>query len=811
MDSILNDVKYALRGLRNSPTVTVIAVVALSLGIGLTTVMFSIVYGALHRGLPFEGGERIMHLERANLSQDINSMEVTIHDYRHWRERQRSFNHLAAFYSGTVTIRGTERAERYRGAFMTANSFDVLGVQPILGRGFRDEEEQVGAPQVVLLGHQVWQERFGGAPDVLGQVVTINGEAGQVIGVMPEGFEFPLLQEVWVPLRLDHLTLERGTGTTLEVFGDLREGISVDQAMVEFSGITTQIANDFPETNEGITALMKPYTEEYIGDEPRTILYSMLFTVILVLVMACANVANLLLARAAMRTRDIAIRTAMGAERWRVVSQLLAEAFVLAIVGAGFGIGIAYVGITLFDRAVSVTDPPFWLVFQLDAPIFLFVAAIAGFAALVAGILPAVKASSTDVNSILQDQSRGSSGMQIGMLSRTLVIAEIAMSMAMLVASGLMIKGVVNLNNEDYGFSPDNVFSARVASFEDRFPDDEGRLRFWEDIEERVAGLPGIESVTITGSLPGAPSFGARLAVDGVSYEANRDMPVARFVVATPSYREVLDIEVVQGRWLDRTDVTDAPGIAVVNEAFVVRHFPEGQALGRRIRLGGLESENEWLEIVGIVPNLRMEGIGNDDDGEINIDGFYVPLAQYDLSFASIVARTTGETMEVTTGVRDAVAAADADTPIYFEQTLQEAIDQNVWFYRVFGNLFLAFGLSALFLASVGLYGVMSFSVSRRIQEMGIRMALGAEARQVVNLVLRQGMGQIAIGLLLGTGLAYLVVRTLTLVLYQVEPGDPVTYTAVIILLTVTGGLASAVPAWRATKGVDPMEALRYE
>ena len=810
MDSILNDVKYALRGLRNSPTVTVIAVVALSLGIGLTTVMFSIVYGALHRGLPFEGGERIMHLERANLSQDINSMEVTIHDYRHWRERQRSFNHLGAFYSGTVTIRGTERAERYRGAFMTANSFDVLGVQPILGRGFRDEEEQVGAPQVVLLGHQVWQERFGGAPDVLGQVVTINGEAGQVIGVMPEGFEFPLLQEVWVPLRLDHLTLERGTGTTLEVFGDLREGISVDQAMVEFSGITTQIANDFPETNEGITALMKPYTEEYIGDEPRTILYSMLFTVILVLVMACANVANLLLARAAMRTRDIAIRTAMGAERWRVVSQLLAEAFVLAIVGAGFGIGIAYVGITLFDRAVSVTDPPFWLVFQLDAPIFLFVAAIAGFAALVAGILPAVKASSTDVNSILQDQSRGSSGMQIGMLSRTLVIAEIAMSMAMLVASGLMIKGVVNLNNEDYGFSPDNVFSARVASFEDRFPDAEARLRFWEDLEQRVAGLPGVESVTITGSLPGAPSFGARLAVDGVSYEATRDMPVARFVAATPSYQEVLDIEVVQGRWLDRTDVTDAPGIAVVNEAFVVRHFPEGQALGRRIRLGGLESENEWLEIVGIVPNLRMEGIGNDDDGEINIDGFYVPLAQYDLSFASIVARTTGETMEVTTGVRDAVAAADADTPIYFEQTLQEAIDQNVWFYRVFGNLFLAFGLSALFLASVGLYGVMSFSVSRRIQEMGIRMALGAEARQVVKLVLRQGMGQIAIGLLLGTGLAYLVARTLTLVLYQVEPGDPVTYTAVIILLTVTGGLASAVPAWRATK-VDPMEALRYE
>ncbi len=452
--SLLTDLRYAGRGLLKSPGVTAIAIVALALGIGLTTVMFSIVYGALHRGLPFEGAERIMHLERANPTEGIQSMEVTIHDYRDWAERQRSFTELGAFYTGTVNIRGTERAERYAGGFMTANSFDILGVAPILGRSFRPEEEQPGATQVVLLGYRVWQERYGGARDVLGQTVTVNGESGEIIGVLPEGFEFPILQEVWAPLRLDHRALDRGTGSTLEVFGKLAEGVSLDAAMTEFAGITEQLADEFPETNQGVTALMKPYTEEFIGDEERGVLYSMLFTVVLVLVIACANVADLLLARAAVRTRDLAIRSALGADRWRVVFQMLAEALVLAVVGAVLGTAIAWVGITLFDRAVSATDPPFWLVFRLDLPILLFVMGISMLAALVAGIIPAVKASSADLNSVLKDESRGSSGMRIGRLSRVLVVGEIAMSMALLVASGLMVKGVVTLETRNTRFRP---------------------------------------------------------------------------------------------------------------------------------------------------------------------------------------------------------------------------------------------------------------------------------------------------------------------------------------------------------------------
>jgi len=810
MDAVLTDLKYASRGLLKSPGVTVVAVIALALGIGLTTVMFSIVYGALYRGLPFDGAEGIMHLERSNTAEGIPSMEVTIHDYRDWRARQRSFEHLAAFYMGTVNIRGTERAERYTGAFMTANSFDVIGVQPMLGRSFRDEEERPDAPQVVLLGYDVWQERYGGAPDVLGRTVTVNGQIGEIIGVMPEGFEFPLTQEVWVPLRLDHLTLQRGEGTTVEVFGNLAEGVTLDAAMAEFAGIAEQLAVEYPETNEGIGALIKPYTEEFIGDEERNILFSMLFTVILVLVIACANVANLLLARAAVRTRDLAIRSAMGADRWRVVTQMLSEALVLALVGALLGMGVAWIGITSFDRAVAVTDPPFWLDFKLDGPILMFVAAIACLAALVAGSVPAFKASNADLNSVLKDESRGSSGMRIGRLSRVLVVGEIAMSMALLVASGLMVKGIVTLNNEEYAIPTEGIFTARIGVFEERFPTERSRLQFWEEVEERIAQLPEVRAGGVMSSLPLTGAGGTRFSIDGDSYEADRDLPVARFAAVTPGFQETFDVDVVQGRWIERTDRAGATHVVVVNEAFVEHYVPDGQPLGKRIRMGRLDSTEGWREIVGVVPNHRMEGVGNTGSDIFDAPGFYLPLAQYDLRFASLAARVDRDPLQVSARVREVVGSVDADTPIYFVQTLEQALEQNTWFYRIFGNLFVAFGLSALFLASVGLYGVMSFSVSHRTGEMGVRMALGAQAREVLTLIIAQGMKQIAVGLVLGSGLAFLIARGLTLLLYQVEPWDPATFAGVLLLLTVTGLIASAIPAMRATR-VDPMVALHAE
>jgi putative ABC transport system permease protein len=802
----VRELRYAFRSLLRAPGVSIIAVIALGLGIGLTTVMFSIVYGALYRGLPFEAGDRLMALERSNPGRGAFQIGVTIHDFRDWQARQRSFEDLAAFYQGTVNVRAAETPERYQGAFVTANTMAILGEEPQLGRAFTADDERSGAPLTLLLSFTVWRDHFGSDPGVLGRSVTVNGEAATIVGVMPEGFMFPERQEVWVPLRLDPVAIPRGQGQTVTVFGKLREGTTLETARTEFTPITDALAAAYPDTNQGVVAQIQPFTEDFIGDEERSTLLAMLATVVLVLLIACANVANLLLARAAVKTRDLAIRVALGASRTRVIIQLLGESLVLALGGAVLGTALAWVGIGLFDRAVAATDPPFWLVFRLDGPILAFVIGVAAVAALVSGGIPALRSSSTDLNAVLKDESRGSSSLHIGKLSRALVIAEVAMSVAILVASGLMIKSVVRLEQMALPFPVEDVFTARIGLFETRFPDADSRDRFWQDVEERTRGIPGVRSTGLMTQLPGLSSGGPPLALDGASYTREEDMPWANSASVSPGFFEVFDVTALQGRLLNDLDTREAPPVAIVNESFVREFFPDGRAVGRLIRLGGLESTNPWREIVGVVPDLRMEGVG--DTSPNPPSGLYMPLAQNNITFASLAARTDGPPLAITGEVRSQVSAADQDTPIYFVDTLRARIDEELWFYGVFGTLFAVFGAAALFMASVGLYGVMSFSVSRRVLEMGIRMALGAQGEQVRRLVVRQGMIQIAVGLVLGTGLAVLVARGLRIFFLGAQPWDPLTYLLVFSVLALTGFTASAIPARRATR-VHPSVALR--
>jgi len=812
MGQFLKDVRYAVRGLSKAPGTAVIAVVALALGIGLTSVMFSIVYGALHRGLPFEGGDRIVHMERANLSEGIESMEVTIHDFSRWRERQRSFETFAAFRMGTINIRGSERPERFEGAFVSDGFFETTGVEPILGRTFTADEIGPEAPMRAVISHSAWQRRFGGDPGILDRSVTVNGEPGRIVGVMPEGFEFPLLEDVWVPLRLDPVALPRGEGLTLEVVGRLTEGVSIDQAGRELASIAGELAAEYPETNEGVTSLIQPYTDEFIGGEERGLLYVMLAAVVLVLLIACANVANLLLARASTRIRDMAIRTALGATRRRIIGQVMAEAFVLAAVGVVFGLVIAWIGITLFDTAVAPTDPPFWLEFTLDAPIIGFVAGIGILAALVSGMIPALRASRTDVNAILKDESRGSSSLQIGRLSRALVVAEVALSMALLFASGLMFQSFTHVGNVDPGFRTDEVFSARVGVFPEKFEDTEARLRFWRDLETRLATIPGARSVALTSGVPGTGHDVTSVRIASETYEAGQDLPLARWVVATPDFDATMGFDVPRGRWFNDLDDAGAAPVVVVNESFARTHFPAEDALGRFVTpsLTPIDSDADPVarEIVGVVPDMYMEGIGNNEEDAP--DGIYIPLEQLDANFLTLLVHTDGEPLGITQDVRDAVFAADPDTPIYWAQTVQQAIDETTWFYRIFGGLFMAFGAAALFLSSVGLYGVMAFSVAARTQELGVRMALGAAADRVHRLVLTQGIRQVVSGSVIGIALAILLGRGLSVVLFGVSPWDPVTLVAVFALLLVTGIAASYFPALKATR-VDPVVALRSE
>ncbi|MDH3224206.1 MAG: FtsX-like permease family protein, partial [Gemmatimonadota bacterium] len=549
-----------------------------------------------------------------------------------------------------------------------------------------------------------------------------------------------------------------------------------------------------------------PFTQEYIGDEAIPLLWTMLAVVSLVLLIACVNVANLLLARAALRVKEMGIRTAMGAHRWRIVSQMVAEALALAIVGAAAGTMIAWLGVDLFSKAVEGTGPPYWLVFELNGTILLFILAISVAAAVISGTIPALKATGADVTSVLKDESRGTSSLQIGRMSRWLVVGELAMSVGMLVAAGLMTKSIVTLRNFDYGFESEGVFTARTGLFEADFPTVEERVRFYEDVHQRLMEIPEVTAASVATALPGLGSGGSVFALQGVAYAEDRDYPTARTAIVSPGYFETFGVTLSQGRDFNSGDVADGVPVAIVNQSFAAR-YASGDALGTQIRLGRSDSEEPWLTIVGVVPDLYMEGLGNTDGDPA---GLYTPIAQGDARFMSLAARGPADPMSLTVAVRDAVASVDADIPIYFVDTMAERMSESTWFYNVFGVLFMVFGASALFLAAVGLYGVMSFSVSRRTTEMGVRMALGAEGAQVLRLVLRQGLGQIVIGLLIGVGLAVVISRGLQTMLFEVNPNDPVVYLVITAVLALTGLAASTVPAWRAT-AVDPMVALRQE
>ncbi len=804
MTGFLQDLRYAGRMLVKSPWMSATSAGALAMGVAVTAIMFSIVYAALMRGLPFEDGDRIMRVERTIRD---GTMSVSIHDYQDWRAQQSSLESISAVYQGTVNVRWTDRPERFDGAFITANGFATLGVQPILGRPFREDEDEPGAPMSLILSYHVWMDRFEGGSEALGQVVKVNGEQAEIIGVMPEGFLFPSTQDLWVPLRLDALELPRGQGQGLSVYGKLREGVSREKAITEYSGIAARLAQEYPDTNEGVGVTMEPFHKNLVGDDGAAMLYAMLGVVSLVLLIACANVANLLLARAAVRTKEVGIRTAMGASRWRVVSQMVAEALALALVGSVIGTGLAWLGIEMFDRAVEGTNPPFFLVFQLDTPILLFILGVSVLAAIVAGGIPAIKATGLDVSGVLKDESRGSSSLRIGRLTKLLVVGEIAMSMGLLVAAGLMTKSITTLRDYDFGFDTDEVFTARVGLFESEFPDTTSRRLFYDELRRRVADTPGVQESSLATILPGVGSSYSTFSVEGEAYVDDRDYPGARWGQVDPDYFRTVGVDVVLGRAFEPSDNIYAEPVAIVNASFAQKHLGEGSPLGRRFRPGRAEDERAWLTVVGVVPDLWMQGAGNLDGLP---EGYYVPVAQSDARFMSILARGPADPMDLTAAVRDVVIATNADTPIYFVKTLAGRIAENTWVYNVFGVLFMIFGAVALFLASVGLYGVMAFSVGRRTSEVGIRMALGAEGGQVLSLILKQGAVQTALGVVLGFGLAVLVARTLRLVLFEVSPNDPSVFGIVAVVLLATGLAASLIPARRATR-VDPVVALRSE
>ena len=807
------DLRYAFRMLVRDPGLTAIAVLALTLGIGLSTTMFSIVYGTILRGLPFEDSHQLVFVSRNNVAASSARLPIVLRDLWAWQERQSTLTGIAGWARGSFSLGGDEAAPEQRsGAYVTPNIFSLLRAQPILGRGFSEGDDLPGADPVVIIGYSVWQSRLAGDPDVLERTIRVNGEAMTIVGVMPQGFEFPTMDHVWVPLTYDPVQVMEGRGPTVNGLGRLRNGVSRAAALADLAGIARQLEREYPESNQGLGVNVEPYIETLVGRELIALAFTMLAPVFGVMLIACSNVANLLLARAVVRTKELAIRSALGSSRVRAVALLLTEAGMLAVLGGVLGVGLAWVGIRLFSNSMvnNWGPPPFWVDISLNGAVMLLVLGLIITAAVTAGTVPAVQASGVNINAVLQDESRGSSSLRIGRFSRALVILEIALSCGLLVPAALATKSAMRVGQMDFDFATQDVFVATIPTNQNEYADEDVRLRFYEDILARLAEEPGVISSALSSAVPGLSSSGTAMGVEGVTYQSDRDFPVVRWAAVTPAFFETLGVELRQGRGFESWDNRDGELVVIVNLSFVERFLAGRDPLGRRIRFGRSASDTVWRTIVGVVPDMMMNRRTRGGMMDEAPEGVYLPLAQLPRHSPNLLIRASGPPLGLAGTVRNVLANIDPDRPLSNVNTLAAAIADLNWLYRALGTLFGIFGLAALVLACIGLYGVMAFSVGRRTGEFGVRMALGARAGDVVRLVLTEGARQLVIGLAVGLGIAVVLARLLGTALFQVEPNDPVTYFIVVAILVAAGLIACLIPARRAT-GVDPIEALRVE
>lgn len=814
MDTLANDLRAAVRSVLNTPGSAAVSVVILALGIGLSTSMFSLVYGVLFRGLEVPEPDRIGVVSRVDMRQgEPDDDPMSSHDFLDFRERTRSFESWLGYYGGTVNLADDVEPARYQGAWVTADAFDVLGIQPVVGRSFVEGEDAPGSAPTVLLGHHVWRDRYAMDPGVVGKTVRINGRQGTVVGVMPEGFKWPSNHDLWVTTDIDARALDRGEGSYFWVMARLADGVSWDQANMELARVAEQLAVEWPDQSEGFSARLITVSQQQNGGEITLVFTAMMIAVLCVLLVACANVANLLLARAASRMREAGVRVAMGAGRLRVMAPFLGEALVLAAAGAVLGTGLAFVAVDAFDR---ITDPaltgrPYFVSFEVDLPVLLFAVGVSALTALMAGAAPAYQVSRADVNTILKDEGRGTSSLRVGRLGKVLVMVEVAFSVALLVGAGLMTRSMMQLGSFELPFDAEAYVTGRVGLFETDYPTREDRQRFWQDLEERAERVPGVTAFTLSTGVPGVGVGGTRIRLEGQEYPEPSDRPLTHIMHVTPSYFELLDAPILEGRNFGDEHDADAEPVAVVNRSFSERMWPGSSAVGRQFRTGTADTI-PWTTVIGVVEDLQMQGFSPPGSPASTPDGFYLPLAQTVPNFVTVVARA-GPGVEPTSlvpGLRDALRAVDPDVPLFDVYTIAEASERSSWFYGVFGSVFVIFGIVALFMASAGLYGVLSFSVSRRTHEMGIRMALGAGRRQVLRLIVRQGLRQMGVGIVLGLLAAAGLSNLLSFLMFGVNPRDPLVFGGVLVLTLSVGIAASLVPARRAT-GVDPNVALRAE
>ena len=810
---MLQDVRFALRLMARERWYTAVAIIALALGIGVNAMGFSLTYAALYRGLPFDQPDRLYAISWQHKSGDRWNLSVP--ELRDWRAQSRTFIGFAGYMAGSANV-ADDRAlpESARTSWLSANSFALLRQPPLIGRDFVAGDDQKGAEPVVMLGYRFWMNRYGGDRNVIGKPVRVDGVSATSVGVMPESMQFPDTTDVWMPL-IPNARQEQRDHRPMRIFGRLADGVSVEQARVELNGIAQRLAKAYPDVSKDfVGARVETFSERFVNGAPRIVFTVLLWFVGFVLLIACANVANLLLSRSAQRAREIAVRMAMGATRMRVLRQLLIESLLLGVTGGVLGLLIAFLGVPVFDASITDAGKPFWIIFKVDGVVVAYVAAICILTSIAFGLAPALHVSRANMHDVLKESGRSNvGGKRVRWFSGAMVVVELALTLVLLGGAGLMIRSFAKLYAQDLGFSTSGLMAMRVILPPPKYEAPEARRLFFERLEPQLQTIPGADGVVVTTSVPPFGVGERPIEIEGRPARGAGDPPVnVGSVTLTPRFFDVLRTQLVRGRGFNDKDGSPGAESVIVNQKFASQYFPGEDPIGKRFRFAQRtetyltpeqKKQSSWLTIVGISPVIRHNA-QNPEPRAVA----YIPLRFDPPVFSTVLVRSGLPPGSVMDAVRREVQRIDPDQPVLTIETVDQMLSNQRWPFRVFGTLLGIFSLIALVLSSVGLYAVMAYSVSQRTQEIGVHMALGAEARQVSWLILRRGLIQLAIGLTLGLVGAYGLSQVLKSVIVQVTPGDPLTFIAISTLMIAVALTACLLPARRATR-VDPLVALR--
>ncbi|HEX3470773.1 MAG TPA: ABC transporter permease [Silvibacterium sp.] len=798
-----HDLRFALRMILSHRLFSAAVVATLALGIGLNTMVFTLINAVLFKPVPVPGGAQLVSVMGSNLQQQSeNTMRVSYPDFRDYRTQNSSLAALEAASDdeGILSETGIP-PQAYRMEQASSGIFAMLHIRPALGRGFLPDDDKQGAAPVVVLGYGIWKDRYASSPNVLGRQVRINEKPATIVGVMPKGFKFPTNVDMWTPL-VPTGELEKRTNRPLALFGMLKPDVGIIQANVDLSGIARRLAAGYPEDKDiGIT--VETFHERYNGGGVRLIFLLMMAAVGFVLLIACANVANMMLSRAMLRQREMSIRSALGASRWRVMRQLLIESVLLSMLGGVFGLTLAWLGVHWFDLSTQDVGKPYWVEFTMNYTVFGYFAALCIFSGLLFGMAPALRFSRIDVNEVLKDGARSAGRHRGGRLSGLLVVFQFALTLVLLTGAGVFVHSLLNSLVANQAVPAEKIASARIDFPEEHYKDADARQRFYDQLLPRLKALPGITHVALTSNLPGLGAASSEIEIEHSTVSDVAHRPSASFVVQSPGYFDAINLPILLGRDFNEIDGTANHKAAVLTRACAEHFWPGQSAIGKRFRFYDEKNKpGDWITVIGVSANIVQE-MNEKSPNPL----MFVPLRQEGWNGMALLIRSSNDSIAA---VRVAVQNLDQGLPLRDVYTLPQAIQHQEWSLHLFSKLFSGFALIALLMAAVGIYAVLAQATNSRTQEIGVRMALGANAGNIVALVMRRGLWQIVAGLGFGLAAAFPATRLMASLPIGVSPSDPVIFVIVASLLAIVGLLACWIPARRAA-ALDPVKAIRYE